>query len=1172
MRRLHFKTFGVPELFADGQEPVRLRYRKGYALLGYLAVERDRWHERRRLADLFWPDLAPQASRANLRLILKNLADVMTASGHRCLNVERERLGLFLDPSFDADLLLLAEDQRKALRQCADRAACSRLLGAWHPWLESMAGEFLAGVEADEGGELEDWLRGKRAFFERARCSLLNDCVLHARRSGAHEDALKAARAWVRCCPTEDAAARAQMELLAALDGPRAALDAYADFARRLESLVGAAPTPDTEKLRQRIAAVTGQTTHDGQAAAPPANEVRRVVVLHLEPDCHDEDELLEPERHLAPLGAALDAALVRWGGRRFPVGGIALGAVFGLAEDGEQAPRRALQAALEIAFQHTRIGLCEGKALIAATARQPIAGSHLPALAQRLAMCAEPGEVIVTAPLAEELRTLAGVAPLPRRRFAGVAGEHTPCRVVAATGSRDDPARAGFATPFIGRWQELLRLTETMGAAARKGHALFVEVVGLAGTGKSRLLAEFARLHAHAGGVVRWIRHRPELRHVALGALRLEDEDWENLAGRGLIDAMIAKLFAPSGSGWPALLIFDDLHWADEATRELLAVAMQAPAQTPVLAVLACRQETGMVPVGGGALPQLILPPLDLPESMALIASLDPDGRVDEARHSQLARMSGGLPLCAEYLARVARDQPVSDATLFGVLQSTLDRMGSDKTVVQAASVLGASFSGDGLSSLVPGRDVAAALELAVTLAIVERTGGDGYAFRHVLLRDCAYEGAPPQTRRDWHRKAAQWLTRQPGAAAADIAQHYEAAQAWAEACAHWRQAAETAYLEEFAGEAKEAALRALAAAAKHGQYSVAGRAELELLAGYATLMTDGYGAKGAQKFFAPLLAHAAEELPQETRFRALCGMAAAFPQGSNEGLETMRRIEKMACLPVQRMMADYGYASILFWRGQFAAALQRIEAVIEIGATISAHEWLPYSADNPLIACRALKAVVLAYGGSAEETIAAADEAVSAARREGRVHGLCFALTLGASAHLILDRPEDSERLAAEGLALAAQHRFQFWQAYNALIDLWARARQGRFALRQSFKLLSLRREIAAASRLSPATSWWFVACICEALERWSLLDAVAARALSLAKNGGDTHCMPDLMRQRALARHGRGDVSGARRWLQEAYALLETQGSPGLIPRLVRGGERIGVAASIPPPLIR
>ncbi|HUW35782.1 MAG TPA: AAA family ATPase [Rhodocyclaceae bacterium] len=1170
MRRLHFKTFGVPELFADGQEAVRLRYRKGYALLAYLAVERNRWHERRRLADLFWPNLAPEAARANLRLILKNLADVMAAGGHRCLNVERNRLGLFFDASFDADLLLLEEDNRKALRQCADRAACSRLLAAWHPWLESIAGEFLAGVEADEGGELEDWLRDTRASFERARCALLGDCVLHARRSGAHEEALKAARAWVRCCPTEDAAARAQMELLAALEGPRAALDAYADFARRLESLVCAVPTPDTEKLRQRIAASAGPTTRGGQAAAPPADEVRRVVVLHLEPDWHDEDELLEPERHLAPLGATLDAALLRWGGRRFPVGGIALGAVFGLAEDGEQAPRRALQVALEIACHHARIGLCEGKALIAATARQPIAGSLLPALAQRLAMCGEPGEVIVTATLAGELHALAGFAPLPRRRFAGVAGEHTPCRVVAA--GADDPALAAFATPFIGRWQELLRLTETMGAVARKGSTLFVAVVGLPGTGKSRLLAEFARLHAHAGGIVRWIKHRPELRHVALGALRPEDADMENLAGRGLIDAMIAKLFAPSGSGWPALLIFDDLHWADEATRELLAIAMQAPAPTPVLAVLVCRPETGMEPVGGVILPQVILPPLSLPESMALIASLDPDGHVDEARRAQLARMSGGLPLCAEYLARGAHDQTVSDASLFGVLQSVLDRMGPDKTIIQAASVLGASFHGDGLRSLLPGRDIAAALKLAVTLAIVERTGEDSLAFRHALLRDCAYQSAPPQTRRDWHRKAAQWLTLQPGAAPADIAQHYEAAQAWPEACTHWRQAAETAYLEEFASEAKEAALRALAAAAKHGRCGAAERAELELLAGYATLMTDGYGAKGAQKFFAPLVAHASEELPQETRFRALCGMAAAFPQGRNEGLETMRRIENMACLPVQRMMANYGYASILHWRGEFAAALQRIEEVIKIGATIPAHEWLPYSADNPVIACRALKAVVLAYSGTAEEAIATAEEAVSEARREGRVHGLCFALTLAASVHLILNRPEDTERFAAEGRALATRHRFQFWQAYNALFDLWVQARQGRFALRQSFKLISLHREIAAASRLSPVTSWWFVACICEALERWSLLDAVAARALTLAKNGGDTHCMPDLMRQRALARHARGDAPGARRWLQDAYALLETQGSLGLIPRLARVGERIGVPASIPLPVTR
>lgn len=1166
--RLRFRTFGVPELFADGQDAVRLRYRKGYALLGYLAVERNRWHERKRLADLFWPNLAPEAARANLRLVLKNLADVMAAaSGHRCLGVERERLGLFFDASLDADLLLFAEDNRKALRQCADRAACTRLLAAWHPWLASMEGEFLAGVEADEGCEFEDWLRGARTFFERARGALLNECVLMARRYGAHEDALKAARAWVRCCPADDAAARAKMELLVAQDGPRAALNAYADFARRLETLVGAAPAPDTENLRQRIAAADRHAAQGRLAgSAPPSDEVRQVVVLHVEPDLHDEAELLEPERHLAPLGAALDAALLRWGGRQFPVGGIALGAVFGLAEDGEQAPRRALQVALEIAFHHTRIGLCEGKALIAAAARQPVAGSVLPALAQRLALCGELGEVIVAASLAAELRAHADFAQLPRRRFAGLAGEHTPCRVAAVPGANDDPVLAAFAAPFVGRGEELDRLTETIGAAAKKGGALFVEVVGLAGTGKSRLLAEFARIHAHAGGIVRWVRHRPELRYVALGALRdtlcQEEEGMGNLAGRSLIDAMIARLFAPSGTGWPVLLVFDDMHWADEAARELLAIAMQSPSATPVLAVLVCRPATGMAPVGGIILPQVTLQPLSLPESMALIAALDPDGHVDEARRSQLAKMSGGLPLCAEYIARVARDQPVSDASLFGVLQSVLDRMGPDKPVIQAASVLGASFRGDGLRSLVPEHDIASALKLAGTLAIVEPTGEDTFAFRHALLRDCAYESAPPQKRRDWHRRAALWLSQQPDAAAADIAQHYEAAQAWLEACGNWHKAAATAYLEEFASEAKEAAMRALAAAAKHGQCGPVEQAELELLAGYATLMTDGYGAKGAQKFFAPLVARGAGELPDEIMFRAHAGMAAAFPQGRREGLATMHRIEEMARLPVHRMMANYGFASLLHWRGEFSASLQRIEEVIKIGAAIPAHEWLPYSADNPVTACRALKAVVLAYSGTAVEASAAADGAVRDARREGRVHGLCFALTLAASVHLVLDHPDDTERLAAEGLELATQRHFQFWQAYNAMFGLWAKARQGRFVMSKSFKLVTMHREIAAASRLSPVTSWWFVACICEALGSWSLLDAVAARALSLARNGGDTHCMPDLMRQRALARHARGDVSGAQGWLKDAYALLETQGSFGLMPRLDRVGELVKI----------
>lgn len=1182
---LHFKTLGVPELLVavdDTTACLRLRYRKAYAVLGYLAVERERWHERRRLADFFWPRLAPEAALANLRLVLKNLGDVFAGTiGTQCLRIERERLGLYVDTAFHADVLLLQEDHRDTLRRCTRHEDFTRLTAAWDPWLDQIEGEFLAGIDADDGGQFEDWLLLQRAACDRARAAFLREYLQAARRCGTADAALRAARAWVRCRPVDDDAAQAQMEALAAFDRPEAALDAHADFAQRLERLIGAVPQAATDALRQRIAAAVAPGTARNEAiAVPPTDEVRRVVVLQIEPDLGDEADALEPEALLAPIETALHAALSRWHGRPIPVSGPAFGAVFGLADDAEQAPRRALMAALEIAalplFDRTRIGICEGKALVRPTARHPLAGSVLSALAQRLALCGAPGDVIVAASLAEEIGRYARSEPLARRRFVGLAGEHAPCRLVAATAAVA-AYPAAFATPYVGRADERARLTAAIAATGSHGRAAFVEVVGAAGQGKSRLLAELARTHGAAGGEVRWIGHRPELRHVSLGALRetlrtplqafltCTGESAEDITGRTLIDTLIALLFTPAKGKLPVLLVFDDLHWADEATRELLRIAVQSPPAAAVLAVLAGRPAAAALN-DDPAIPRIVLQSLSLDESLALIAAIDADDSIGKARRTQLARMSGGLPLGAEYIARAARDQAVSDASLFGILQSVLDRLGPHKPVLQAAAVLGAAFRGDALRALLPQADAEAALRLAETLAIGSRTGEQTYAFHHALLRDCAYESIPPPQRRDWHRLAAAWLAQQADAAPADVAQHFEAAHAWPEACRYWRSAAETAYLAEFAGDAKEAAVRALAAAAKDdAPLPAADKAELELLAGFATLMAEGFGSRDAPRFFAPAAAAAPGEVPHETLVRALSGMVAAEPRSCPETLAIIDRFDRLARTPAHRMMVCYGRGAQTFWRGEFARALRCYDEAIDIGTTLRQREWLRYGSDDPVVACRALKGIGLAYCGTAVEALEMAARAVEDARRGGRMHGLCFALTLAASVHMVLDRPIDVERLAGEGLALAEQWNFPFWRAYNTMFDLWAKARQGRLRLRESFRLVSMHREFAAASRLSPVTALWFSACIFEALERWTLLEATVGRALTLAENGGDRYCMPDLLRQKALARHGRGDARGARRLLDEAQALAGTLGAFGLIPRISAAGRRIGDSAS-------
>lgn len=1212
--RVALALLGGWRLTIDGQPATAPAYEKGRALLAYLAIE-NRWLSRDVLGALFWPDSF--SHRANLRQVLANLRAVLQ------------------DNDSAAPYLLVRRDAMCIGAECADRLDVARFLAALPrcdaagpaqqcaPCLQRMEqaeglyrGEFMAGLSLADCPEFEEWLRRKRETLRRhavALCGRLADCH---ERYGRQDSALAFARRATDLDPWDEAAQRRLMQLLIASGQSAAALRHYRELAASLARDVGIEPEAATQAIHRRMLAVAGEDTTPAatSGAATGTDEVRRVVVLVVEVEQNDDTELLEPEGQMAPVSAALDAALSRWTGQRFPTTGLALGAAFGLAGDGEQAPRRALRAALELAalpaFGRARIGICEGKALIGPATRQSIAASPLPALAARLALCGEPGDVIAVESLAGEPGTGARCEPLGQRRFTGLAGEHAACRLTAASEPDNPPYPTAFTTPFVGRNDELARLKAALASAGRENRALFIELSGLAGTGKSRLLAKLAGEHRADGGEVRWIGHRPELRHDALGALResfrrriagpqsdgehldawlerffpaqraalraplrrflaREGEHAADISAGSLIGALLTLVFSPPSRQHPVLLVFDDLHWADEATREMLQLAMQSPPAAPILTVLSSRPATGVELPPRLATAHIELKPLAPAQTRALIAAIDSDGAIAAARHVQLARLSGGLPLHAEYLARSERDHPVSAASLFGILQGMLDRLGPHKPALQAASVLGVSFCGDSLRALVPEQDLAAALELAGTLAISHDVGEGSYAFCHALLRDCAYDSVPPQRRRDWHRRAAAWLSQQPDAAAADIAQHFEAAHAWREARDFWAKAAQAAYLGEFARDAREAVARALAAAARDREpLAAAEQAELELLAGYAALMSDGYGAKEAQRLFAPTAARAVGELPDETLIRGLTGMAAAIPQGRTETLAIMNRLEGMARMPAHRMMVGYGFGSLLFWRGEFAESLRRLEGAIRIGEPLPAREWLRYSADNPVVACNALKGINLAFSGTAASARDAVERSLTAARRDGRAHGLCFALTLAAGVNLVLDRPDEVEELAAEGLALARQRHFPLWQAYNTLFGMWAKARQERLHLRSSFKLISMHREFAAASRLSPVTSLWFAGCIFEALDSWTLLDATTARALAKAENGGDRYCMPDLMRQKSLARHGRGDVDGARRWLEQAVALATASGSHGLIPRLERARERMFPPPASPP----
>ena len=246
MPRLHL--LGVARLPEPGTgTDLQLQYRKGWALLGYLAVERGRRHPREQLAGMLWPRLDATAARTNLRQVLSNLQQLFRGLGFPDLiRADKTSIGVIPeDPSallFDIDLLdpLLVDE--------AD--VVERLLGSGG-WQHR--GLFLEGVCVPDSTDFEDWLGFTREHFLRREIRLM--CALRDRFRdlGKRMEAIEIGWRIVRIDAWNESHHRALMLLLSEDGAPHAVQRVYTDLERTLRMHLHCAPSPETSELYARL-------------------------------------------------------------------------------------------------------------------------------------------------------------------------------------------------------------------------------------------------------------------------------------------------------------------------------------------------------------------------------------------------------------------------------------------------------------------------------------------------------------------------------------------------------------------------------------------------------------------------------------------------------------------------------------------------------------------------------------------------------------------------------------------------------------------------------------------------------------------------------------------------------------------------------------------------------
>ena len=547
--------------------------------------------------------------------------------------------------------------------------------------------------------------------------------------------------------------------------------------------------------------------------------------------------ETMDPEdvaAFLDPYHRRLKGELERFGGTVEKFIGDAVMAIFGAPVAHEDDAERAVRAALAIRGWaadeevELRIGINSGEALVTLDVQpaegQALATGDVVNTAARLQAAAPTGGILVGAQTHRATERAIEYAESEPVAAKGKV-EPVPAWLAIAPRSRVHVERTHGAD-LVGRHRELELLAGALDHARQERSPELVTLVGVPGIGKSRLVYElYRRIEAeteitswrhgrcvpYGDGVTFWALS--EMVKAQAGILEGDDEPvtarklhaavddpWVESHLRPLVgiasdaggggdrrdEAFTAwrRFFERLADERPLVLVFEDLHWADDNLLDFVDHLVDWTSDVPLLVVCTARPELlARRPGWGGGKPNALtisLSPLSDDETARLLGGLLERSVLPAETQAELLAHAGGNPLYAEEYVRILRDRgEVGELpeTVQGLIAARLDLLEPEqKALLQDAAVVGKTFW---LGAVGGAAETLHALERREFVRRERQStvaGETEYVFRHVLVRDVAYGQIPRADRADKHRHAAEWIEQlgRPEDHAEMLAHHY--------------------------------------------------------------------------------------------------------------------------------------------------------------------------------------------------------------------------------------------------------------------------------------------------------------------------------------------------------------------------------------------------------------
>jgi class 3 adenylate cyclase/tetratricopeptide (TPR) repeat protein len=520
------------------------------------------------------------------------------------------------------------------------------------------------------------------------------------------------------------------------------------------------------------------------QTAAAPSREQRKTVTV-LFCDLTGSTalgEALDPERLrslLASYFERMKAIVERHGGSVEKFIGDAVMAVFGVPLLHEDDALRAVRSAVEMRDAlpglglEGRIGVMTGEVVTGTEER--LATGDAVNVAARLEQAAQPGEVLIGLPTLELVRDAAEVEEVEPLVLKGKAEPVTAFRLLRI---HDAPERR-HGSRFVGRELELAIIRESWERALRERRCQLVTVIGDAGVGKSRLATELlasigatalrGRCLPYGDGITYWpvvevlkqVEGSPPEEEAAVAIRSLLGESDAATSAEEIAWAF-RKTLEHAAVKHPLVVVFDDIQWGEQTFLDLVEHVALLSSGAPILLLCLARPELGerrpAWPVS------LRLEPLSDEAVEELIAE-----RAAGDLRTKIARAASGNPLFIEEMLAIAEGtdgEVMVPPTLQALLATRLDQLEpTERSVLERGAIEGEIFHRGAVQALGPAEtQVTPHLAALVRKELIrpdraQLAGEDGFRFRHLLIRDAAYEALPKATRADLHERFASWL-----------------------------------------------------------------------------------------------------------------------------------------------------------------------------------------------------------------------------------------------------------------------------------------------------------------------------------------------------------------------------------------------------------------------------